>query len=167
MRTILLPSLLPLGTRGMTNNSVATVGVVANAGSAAAIQRMPVDAVYSLWAGRGCPVVLDGRGPDNEVIEVCGECGYRVRVASMGRCAGPVAQLDRASPSEGEGRTFESCRVRQSNHTLMPFYLMPKDGRDNTGITEAEGHPALPDSADSRRVAGRAWSGVPVVHRNH
>jgi hypothetical protein len=28
-------------------------------------------------------------------------------------CAGPVAQLDRASPSEGEGRTFESCRVRQ------------------------------------------------------
>jgi hypothetical protein len=27
---------------------------------------------------------------------------------------GPVAQLDRASPSEGEGRTFESCRVRQS-----------------------------------------------------
>src|SRR6185437_12465495 len=31
----------------------------------------------------------------------------------LGR-AGPVAQLDRASPSEGEGRTFESCRVRQS-----------------------------------------------------
>ncbi len=29
------------------------------------------------------------------------------------RRAGPVAQLDRASPSEGEGRTFESCRVRQ------------------------------------------------------
>src|SRR5437870_2895222 len=24
----------------------------------------------------------------------------------------PVAQLDRASPSEGEGHTFESCRVR-------------------------------------------------------
>jgi hypothetical protein len=31
-------------------------------------------------------------------------------------CAGPVAQLDRASPSEGEGRTFESCRVRQPPH---------------------------------------------------
>ena len=26
---------------------------------------------------------------------------------------GPVAQLDRALPSEGRGRTFESCRVRQ------------------------------------------------------
>lgn len=25
----------------------------------------------------------------------------------------PVAQLDRALPSEGKGRTFESCRVRQ------------------------------------------------------
>ena len=27
--------------------------------------------------------------------------------------SGPVAQLDRALPSEGRGRTFESCRVRQ------------------------------------------------------
>ncbi len=27
-------------------------------------------------------------------------------------CQGPVAQLDRASPSEGEGRVFESHRVR-------------------------------------------------------
>jgi hypothetical protein len=26
----------------------------------------------------------------------------------------PVAQLDRALPSEGKGHTFESCRVRQS-----------------------------------------------------
>ena len=25
----------------------------------------------------------------------------------------PVAQLDRALPSEGKGHTFESCRVRQ------------------------------------------------------
>ena len=33
--------------------------------------------------------------------------------------AGPVAQLDRASPSEGEGRTFESCRVRQSFQRLI------------------------------------------------
>jgi hypothetical protein len=28
---------------------------------------------------------------------------------------GPVAQLDRALPSEGKGRTFESSRVRQTN----------------------------------------------------
>ncbi|MDB5605099.1 MAG: hypothetical protein JWP25_1999 [Bradyrhizobium sp.] len=27
--------------------------------------------------------------------------------------AAPVAQLDRALPSEGKGHTFESCRVRQ------------------------------------------------------
>ncbi len=32
-------------------------------------------------------------------------------------CTGaPVAQLDRALPSEGRGRTFESCRVRHISH---------------------------------------------------
>ncbi len=36
-------------------------------------------------------------------------------------CAGPVAQLDRASPSEGEGRTFESCRVRQHVGIMFVF----------------------------------------------
>ena len=30
----------------------------------------------------------------------------------------PVAQLDRALPSEGKGHTFESCRVRQSNQAF-------------------------------------------------
>lgn len=29
----------------------------------------------------------------------------------------PVAQLDRALPSEGRGHRFESCRVRQYFHT--------------------------------------------------
>ena len=28
----------------------------------------------------------------------------------------PVAQLDRALPSEGKGHTFESCRARQNSH---------------------------------------------------
>jgi hypothetical protein len=32
--------------------------------------------------------------------------------------AGPVAQLDRALPSEGRGRTFESYRVRQPFQAL-------------------------------------------------
>ena len=30
----------------------------------------------------------------------------------------PVAQLDRALPSEGRGQRFESSRVRQQNRTL-------------------------------------------------
>lgn len=34
------------------------------------------------------------------------------RLSSLPRFA-PVAQLDRALPSEGKGHTFESCRVRQ------------------------------------------------------
>ena len=33
----------------------------------------------------------------------------------------PVAQLDRALPSEGKGHTFESCRVRQQS--LKPLFL--------------------------------------------
>src|SRR5450631_4482983 len=30
----------------------------------------------------------------------------------------PVAQLDRALPSEGKGHTFESCRVRQPSFAV-------------------------------------------------
>jgi hypothetical protein len=30
----------------------------------------------------------------------------------------PVAQLDRAPPSEGGGHTFESCRVRHSHEAI-------------------------------------------------
>src|SRR5258707_9288819 len=33
----------------------------------------------------------------------------------------PVAQLDRALPSEGKGHTFESCRVRQL------FFVLQRD----------------------------------------
>ena len=39
--------------------------------------------------------------------------------SALGTRHGPVAQLDRASPSEGEGRTFESCRVRQGFQGVM------------------------------------------------
>jgi hypothetical protein len=31
----------------------------------------------------------------------------------------PVAQLDRALPSEGKGRTFESSRVRQISRKII------------------------------------------------
>src|ERR1700694_4986885 len=37
----------------------------------------------------------------------------------------PVAQLDRALPSEGKGHTFESCRVRQSVRYIR---TMPQNG---------------------------------------
>lgn len=32
----------------------------------------------------------------------------------------PVAQLDRALPSEGKGHTFESCRVRHRFNVSAP-----------------------------------------------
>ena len=62
MKTILLLSLLPLAACGMTDNLVATVGVAANVGSVATIQRTPMDAVYSLWTGRDCSVVRLDQG---------------------------------------------------------------------------------------------------------
>jgi hypothetical protein len=33
----------------------------------------------------------------------------------------PVAQLDRALPSEGKGHTFESCRVRHFRQTTLGY----------------------------------------------
>jgi hypothetical protein len=40
----------------------------------------------------------------------------------------PVAQLDRAPPSEGGGRTFESCRVRQ-------FATIPNKAANTNAMT--------------------------------
>ena len=36
----------------------------------------------------------------------------------------PVAQLDRALPSEGRGRRFESCRARQSFQVVTLDYSL-------------------------------------------
>jgi hypothetical protein len=36
----------------------------------------------------------------------------------------PVAQLDRALPSEGKGHTFESCRVRQYFKAFLEFFRL-------------------------------------------
>src|SRR6185312_3828463 len=38
--------------------------------------------------------------------------------------AAPVAQLDRALPSEGKGHTFESCRVRQLSQQLSTLFAV-------------------------------------------
>jgi hypothetical protein len=38
--------------------------------------------------------------------------------SAKGDACAPVAQLDRALPSEGKGHTFESCRVRHSTISL-------------------------------------------------
>ena len=37
--------------------------------------------------------------------------------------AAPVAQLDRALPSEGRGHRFESCRVHHNFNDLVAIYL--------------------------------------------
>ena len=46
-------------------------------------------------------------------------------VCTLGQA--PIAQLDRALPSEGRGRTFESCWVRH-----LPFPLPAKNGSKST-----------------------------------
>ena len=43
----------------------------------------------------------------------------------------PVAQLDRALPSEGKGHTFESCRVRQLHQRLGYFLNSPRSHADD------------------------------------
>src|SRR5947209_6120511 len=48
-------------------------------------------------------------------FRACGE-----KACSLSRRHAPVAQLDRALPSEGKGQRFESCRVR---HTLMVLLM--------------------------------------------
>lgn len=52
----------PLVGCGLTETAIATLTVTANAGSIAAIQRSPPDAVYSLVTGRDCSVVRLDQG---------------------------------------------------------------------------------------------------------
>ncbi len=40
-------------------------------------------------------------------------------MSHQGNHTAPVAQLDRALPSEGKGRTFESSRVRHRNQVSL------------------------------------------------
>ena len=99
----------------------------------------------SCWDGRGagrtrvrCGVarVVDSghmklglfpRGPENR-SSARGLGGDRISSFPSGSRhaknagSGPVAQLDRASPSEGEGRTFESCRVRHKLHENSDYW---------------------------------------------
>jgi hypothetical protein len=57
-------------------------------------------------AGRFAPVALPTLRANFEPVAAARPIGYIIAQA-------PVAQLDRALPSEGKGHTFESCRVRQ------------------------------------------------------
>src|SRR4051794_16336561 len=52
------------------------------------------------------PVALPTLRANFEPVAAARPIGYIIAQA-------PVAQLDRALPSEGKGHTFESCRVRQ------------------------------------------------------
>jgi hypothetical protein len=52
----------------------------------------------------------------------------------------PVAQLDRALPSEGKGHTFESCRVRQDSGRLLAVEVQCNatfDARQGTSDPES------------------------------
>ena len=52
---------------------------------------------------------------------------------------GPVAQLDRALPSEGRGREFESRRVRQQFQALRRTAFQAHQ-RSDTGLSAAREH---------------------------
>src|SRR5207302_4116072 len=59
-----------------------------------------------------CPRLAPRPTPEAGSTELCGVCDPWSNGVSDAQA--PVAQLDRVSPSEGEGHRFESCRVRQN-----------------------------------------------------
>ena len=59
-------------------------------------------------------------------LPVCGKRPFRLENASASQANAPVAQLDSALPSEGKGRTFESCRVRQRSSPGGPSLRAPQ-----------------------------------------
>jgi hypothetical protein len=61
-----------------------------------------------------CHVVARRHGRGGMALGVC----PRHRLGSR-RLGAPVAQLDRALPSEGRGQGFESLRVRQTNMLIL------------------------------------------------
>jgi hypothetical protein len=66
----------------------------------------------------------------------------------------PVAQLDRALPSEGKGHTFESCRVR---HFLFVLQL-------DTRLPEQNGNSlSFACVSDLRRFGGFAIHWAPLL----
>jgi hypothetical protein len=63
----------------------------------------------------------------------------RVRRSGIESCEAPVAQLDRALPSEGRGHRFESCRARQSNQPLIQNRLKAREGQTHHKLTNRNG----------------------------
>jgi hypothetical protein len=91
----------------------------------------------------------------------------RERVISTDPDKGPVAQLDRALPSEGRGREFESRRVRHSFQrlnveiselvsSLCPVHGWKSDDGAAAALTEFAGMAIIDDyaaiSAEVRRI---------------
>jgi hypothetical protein len=67
------------------------------------------------------------------------------------RGAGPVAQLDRALPSEGKGHAFESRRVRQfsqENQRVEEFIFSELEMDFSHGSTTEAGAAKAPNSGN-------------------
>ena len=64
----------------------------------------------------------------------------------------PVAQLDRALPSEGKGRTFESCRVRHFA-TILKYNNIGND-RSSDGDASMSPHQRREPGATAESCGG-------------
>lgn len=74
----------------------------------------------------------------------------------------PVAQLDRVSASEAEGREFKSRRARQSFQALIPVFARPsalETGQEATG-SDRSGQEGTFHAQSSRATAPRKRSGA-------
>jgi hypothetical protein len=77
------------------------------------------------------------------------------------RAQAPVAQLDRALPSEGRGREFESRRVRQFNQRHRARYSV--HGTRGPAVAPACGRARLCDTMAGKRIS---WAEADVLSRN-
>ena len=69
--------------------------------------------LYNTTAEVDALVVGAGALPRSFRLTVSADCDCTRPLRAIDAVSAPVAQLDRALPSEGKGHTFESCRVRQ------------------------------------------------------
>src|SRR6516162_3267901 len=86
------------------------------------------------------------------------------------RARAPVAQLDRALPSEGRGREFESRRVRQSFQRLMNLKIRINACRNPfVRLMYHLAHLMVEHSKPERRCAviGSATGGIKSIRDPH
>ena len=94
------------------------------------------------WTGANKNAILAGSRLDGSTGRCVAERLRSLRSSAVNRPRAPVAQLDRVLPSEGRGRTFESCRARQLSvrNSAVPGPLLVVAGRSSSVSPKSTTH---------------------------